>query len=413
MPHRDIPPELQLECVLQHAGYVTHVLNAALDHVVTRVRDMLGDERRAIMPGAEELESWRDLANTRAAKESGYAFEGYVQLKVLSVIEAIGDTIADIAGVGAHPRKRREVTAAVEAWAVARGIFPVEWSEDQERTLRESGAPWVDFLRHYDASFRVRRVRFVIRRLNEIYALAPIEGPNDAHHGLDVCKQALYEALAQLEQRIESDIIADHCGALARRACAGDTVHTAQLSDLMDELVPAMDLTAADAEIDRRFAVMTTAPLTDEMRLQLAHAYIGFPFFDVLTFPMLRWNELDDVEELLVDRISPEDARTLRPQAGKTVLRGRDLGRFAAFFSRAARENDYLWGRLHGADRLVDLICSTAGACLTDACIDPLAMKARLFRAILEAERPHLTNVHGLISELEAEVVGMGHHLVW
>ncbi|MGB7418980.1 MAG: DUF3376 domain-containing protein, partial [Erythrobacter sp.] len=32
---------------------------------------------------------------------------------------------------------------------------------------------------------------------------------------------------------------------------------------------------------------------------------------------------------------------------------------FGAFFSRAYRENDYLWGRLHGAERMIDLVAST------------------------------------------------------
>ena len=37
----------------------------------------------------------------------------------------------------------------------------------------------------------------------------------------------------------------------------------------------------------------------------------------------------------------------------------RSEGSFGAFFSRAYRENDYLWGRLHGAERLIDIIDPT------------------------------------------------------
>src|SRR3546814_7797837 len=53
------------------------------------------------------------------------------------------------------------------------------------------------------------------------------------------------------------------------------------------------------------------------------------------------------------------DAQSIRGGGSHAALRGTELYNFGAFFSRAYRENDYLWGRLHGAERMVDLICST------------------------------------------------------
>ena len=43
----------------------------------------------------------------------------------------------------------------------------------------------------------------------------------------------------------------------------------------------------------------------------------------------------------------------------QATLKGLQFNSFGAFFSRAYRENDYLWGRLHGADRLIDITLST------------------------------------------------------
>src|SRR5690606_753235 len=122
----------------------------------------------------------------------------------------------------------------------------------------------------------------------------------------------------------------------------------------------------------------------EEIRTELLHAYVGFPFFDVLTLPLNKWQDLDDVDTVLVDRISPEDARTLREGGAPATLMGRDLGYFAAFFSRRARENDYLWGRLHAADRLVDIVASAAPPSLA---INREDLKRRLFHVILETER--------------------------
>src|SRR3546814_21029836 len=67
--------------------------------------------------------------------------------------------------------------------------------------------------------------------------------------------------------------------------------------------------------------------------------YIGFPFWDVLTFTITNWRDLGEFNEIRIDRISPEDAVAIRK--GNT-LKGVNLGRFGGFFSRAHRENDYL-----------------------------------------------------------------------
>ena len=83
---------------------------------------------------------------------------------------------------------------------------------------------------------------------------------------------------------------------------------------------------------------------------------------------------------------------------------GRNLGHFAAFFSRRARENDYLWGRLHAADRLVDIVASAGSTGALGEGARFKEIKGRLFRAILEAEKPFLFSVPDLISDLEHEI---------
>ena len=49
----------------------------------------------------------------------------------------------------------------------------------------------------------------------------------------------------------------------------------------------------------------------------------------------------------------------IREGGTTATLKGIQFNSFGAFFSRAYRENDYLWGRLHGADRLIDITVST------------------------------------------------------
>ena len=95
-------------------------------------------------------------------------------------------------------------------------------------------------------------------------------------------------------------------------------------------------------------------------------------------------------DEIRVDRISPVDAVSLRMGTVNSTLKGAELRHFAGFLSRSLRESDYLWGRLDGAERLIDIVCDAAGA---DFALDPVdikRIKTLTFRSILDAEEKHL-----------------------
>jgi hypothetical protein len=115
------------------------------------------------------------------------------------------------------------------------------------------------------------------------------------------------------------------------------------------------------------------------------------------------WRELGEFEEIKVDRISPEDATTIRPGGTADTLKGTEFGHFGAFFSRSYRENDYLWGRLHAAERLIDIVCDAVPETGGDS-IDRAAFKSRAFNAILKNERDHLPAVKSLLNSLCSEV---------
>ena len=95
------------------------------------------------------------------------------------------------------------------------------------------------------------------------------------------------------------------------------------------------------------------------LRRKVLLTYLGFPFYDTATLPLLRGEGLTEFDPVKVDRISPDDARSIRSGGAQATLRGVEFYNFGAFFSRAYRENDYLWGRLHGAERMIDLVAST------------------------------------------------------
>lgn len=200
--------------------------------------------------------------------------------------------------------------------------------------------------------------------------------------------------------------------ALARRLTAlmeaGDDVGDARaaiyrlIGDASDEALP---LDQVDALADSSVAAMAMAA-TRRVRRAILHSYLGFPHFDIATYAMFEGQGFDEFDAIRVDRISPDDAQTLRQGDARATLRGVELSSFGAFFSRAYRENDYLWGRLHGAERLVDIVASTlpAPSALGDERLREI--KHRLFVAILLEERDRLPRV---ASQIDALLAQLGH----
>ena len=142
-----------------------------------------------------------------------------------------------------------------------------------------------------------------------------------------------------------------------------------------------------------------------EARYEVLVNYVGFPYWDVLTLPVAATRQAGEIREILVDRISPVDAMTLSAFAGADKLKGRALGNFAGFFSRSYREHDYLLGRLHAVDRLIDIVCDAAGINRFSDEINIVEAKKRAFSAILQAEKTQLNGSHDLKAALRRSIM--------
>jgi hypothetical protein len=119
---------------------------------------------------------------------------------------------------------------------------------------------------------------------------------------------------------------------------------------------------------------------------------------------LLQGEGLDEFDPIKVDRIAPDDATSIRAGGAEATLKGIQFNSFGAFFSRAYRENDYLWGRLHGAERMIDIVLSslTGNAHLKPGRV--AAIKHAAFIAILDEEEPKLTAIPALIKSLRREI---------
>jgi patatin-related protein len=392
------------------------IIESARPHISWLVADMMSANDEAIT--ISRLGVWRSQANTKAARDAGFAYEAYVRLKLASVRAFVTRLIVDMRGVAPRSPFARAIGEIVDAWARRAGVM---YEPPDDRAAQQNGAAadappgWVRFLLALDVDFRKRRLSFLIEGQNRLYQMLGSEGLDLDPAAVDGLKRSLYECLDALEKRVTLAVDDP-----AAHALIEDIFHTApspaeikdvetyarafaqQHMDMLDRLVArigsTIDLQSSTRDIDMLLGEMQGWPGSglDEVLVN----YLGFPFWDVLTFPVMPWREVGEFNEIRVDRISAQDATGIA-QLGTFRLKGAAFNQFAAFLSRAYRENDYLLGRLHAADRLVDIVCDAAGR---DA-ITPdriAAFKRDAIRRILDVEEPHLSTCRGMIAELRA-----------
>ena len=347
------------------------VIRSLRPEVEAQIEALFGYTLFLDRPTASRLEHWRARAHAAAARNAGYAYAAYGHLKLAAVIDTVADLldrIGDEPGPAPTERLRRLVAAAAPA------------SDDRPATT--------DFLRDFDIGFRIRRLRLLGRRISELEV-------DEDEAGLGAMREAVYESLSTFLEggRSEPHVTLRR----AVRSLRGDA------APLLSRLAERLNLRQLDLDTDARLAAAFTGARREILR-PLLLTYLGFPFFDAATLPLLQGEGLDEFDPVKVDRISPDDATSIRGGGAEATLKGIQFNSFGAFFSRAYRENDYLWGRLHGAERLIDILVSTLA---TGTRLKPgrvAAVKRAAFRAILDEEEEKLGAISGLVESLRREI---------
>lgn len=380
---RQQPIRDNLEAIAERSDTIERmlvILDRLRGEVETQVEALFGYTLFLDYPTAKRLEGWRRRAQAAAAARAGYGHAAYGLAKLDGVIDRIATLLHHIGGGGGQEGWRR-IRQTIAAEAASRGATAIG-SEHATGASEDA----IAFLRQFDLAFRIRRLRLLVRRIAEL---------NDPDDALADIREAAYASLAAYLECQRADRHGDLRDAVL--ALPDDCGH------LLDRLAASLRLPALDAETDEKLSSALSA-LPRDLRRPLLLTYLGFPFYDVATLPLLQGEGLDEFDPIRVDRIAPDDATTIRSGGAEACLKGIHFNSFGAFFSRAYRENDYLWGRLHGADRMVDIILSTmpAGTRLGSDRAD--AIKRALFLAILDEESDRLKAVPGLIDSIRAEI---------
>ncbi|MBN8814588.1 MAG: patatin-like protein [Sphingomonas sp.] len=330
-------------------------------------------------PTPARLAAWRTKAQNAAAARSGFGYAAYGHLKVAGVVDLIANLLHSVGGELAPERLGRIRHAVEDAVQAMDGGLTFSGKASPSAIL---------FLRSFDLGFRIRRLRLVVRRLAELEdELSEAE--------LAAAREAIYDALAGYLEAKRTDA---HAG-LRRmvRSMQSDA------QPVLDALAESLNLRGLDDATDIKMAAAFDG-MSKNVKRPLLLAYLGFPFFDVATLPLLQGEGLDEFDPIKVDRISPEDAGSIRQGGAAATLKGIQFNDFGAFFSRAYRENDYLWGRLHGAERMIDIVVSALPPRSRMKPGRVAAIKRQAFHAILDEEEARLGAVPGLIDALRKEV---------
>jgi patatin-related protein len=361
------------------------IVDALRPEVEEAVEALFGRTFFLDKPTPKRLAAWRARAQQAAAERAGFAFQAYAQVKFVGILQDLGATILDAAPElmlhNADP-----VADRLGAHLATHGL-------DRIAAMRGGASEAaIAFFRDHDLSYRIRRLRLLARRLSEDWQdLVP--GAEDMR---EAARDVVYRALSLYFERQALGSLGRDFGSVARQVFEDPAL-------VLETIAQRRQLPATDLVVDAVLAE-AMAGLPRELRRRMLLTYLGFAYYDTVTLPLLRGEGSTEFEPAKVDRISPEDCNSIRDGGADTTLRGTEFYNFGAFFSRAYRENDYLWGRLHGAERMIDLVVSALPAGFV---LDPdelAAFKHDAFLAVLDEEQGRLKADPGLVSGIREEI---------
>ncbi|MGB0629763.1 MAG: DUF3376 domain-containing protein [Alphaproteobacteria bacterium] len=299
----------------------------------------------------------------------GYA--GYVGLKLRRAADIYADILCRALNAPYDSREAYFLRRLVRAWLGYDD--PRAGMEDVLNPLSSGNlgsltAKQLRLLQAFDIPFRIRRVRALVHMVNGEYS------STDDRRPLDDCKKILSDIVLGYEQALD-DRETDLGWIEAVRSFYMDESTADLLKTFMSNPAGAAEkyddaLTHVFETISGRFADMGATEnsrlgraimaLPESIRVKAARELIAFPVHDVSIFPLMDAAGLVDPISVDTLRISPYDAKIVGDR--KKKLASADMGAFKGFLDRKLREIDLLYGRLNGAERMIQIIVQTGAA---------------------------------------------------
>jgi patatin-related protein len=404
---------------------VRDAIEANWTPIETRVRKLVPNiDDPPADAGDPQLKKWNDDIHKAAKSLGELGYPMYVRLKVASAIDTFASAACLVCDYTDASNQAFLVRALVRDWARKHDLFEHEASPTTKQ---------LEFVRDFDLEYGQRRLSFVIAGVSWLYRDVGTAG-HPSRQELDAVKERLYEAVAKLEWLSSGRGFAGEVlGGV--QACFGEErlrehlkIHRFDTDSFLenhgkelDELNAALrtffatELQAFTPDLYRSLIELTDdwqkTETTKNIRRSLLIRYLGFPIWDAMLYPLQALSDVAERDAVRVARLSPSDSNLLTPVHDGGKVLGARLGHAYAFFSRKARENDYLWGRLDAAERIVRLL-------LTETTVEAGREKTVLgdrhpsyrnrckevFRAVLEEDTPHLPTIADDVEALRRQI---------
>jgi patatin-related protein len=337
------------------------------NRTVRRIRELTLDLRETILSDDDPLDGLHELPPglddeqvERALSCPQLMYTPYIRLRVEMVVEDLAAAYVRLAG--GHPDSDEVEAARI----LIHRLVEREWGGRRRA-----------FLAEHDVRFRLRRLAFIQDRINVLLrdqrlerdaALVELKRelndvfvdlrrlgrdarrrPTGAQDEGASARSASQIAAIAVSARMDAELLS----AVLRAPSEDEAPEAPEFEKSMRQLLEAASLhlstglRAADVDV---FGALAGTP-------RLADYYRRFESFDMVMLP-LTYPGLEEVNPVDVMRIAPEDATGLisEGEGSKRKLAGVSLGHFGGFMDRAWRRNDLMWGRLDGAERILDAL---------------------------------------------------------
>jgi patatin-related protein len=332
------------DITLQHIGEVMDAIDVA----------GLGAPRKLDRAAVRHL---TEAMHKQAVDRLGPSYGTYCRLKLDAAADEIADHLADHFEDPPGSNRREFARAVIHAWL---RLQPSWTAKDHLERIA--------LLDRIDVPYRLRRLKFVLAGINHLYGTPGVEPEQ-----LNRLKAAAWTIIGGIRDQIRRTVAglpAETTQFLGRESmteavCLTDpAVFASEFEDRIATLVKGYDegMSAAVADIQKLMWTAfgeQTRDWDDAAADELLSRYAAFPLWDSLIFPVIALSPVPQFTPIGVTRFSPLDARRL---AGvpKPKLKGVSVHHFGGFLKTEYRENDYLWGRLDGAELCLNTLRSGA-----------------------------------------------------
>ena len=406
---------------VSHYNKQVRRLKETIHHARSQATKLIDQATGGQMRGSftiHDLRHWR-LSSTKLLSTMPIVYDAWMRSLVLEALDYVAGLINAVCHFAKDSTAAHNVQEAVEQWARNQAMLADSYPVTPDLYENIEMPPFSQMVIDFGVVYKKRRLNFVLNEINDLYENSSLKDSCSVEtEDLDLIKIKIHKLIDDLSIYDDASFLSAQAIAMCRKLFLADvgrmkidqffSTHAAGISSLVKRLGIECDLARRNDDADAVLSSSLVLNLAPRCRSAILIGYLGFFYWDIILRPAASVLSLETgpIEEILIDRISPDDAVSLTsPDATRALLGGTFAG-FGGFLSRSTRENDYLWGRLHAVDRLFDILAGAVPASTRDT-IDFHALKKAAFERVIEEEAGRLSLIPDLVARLRGAIAAL------